>query len=175
MIMRSSLSVRVSWIVIALFSLLAAPACREIEETENPVSRPLTDLGATSDPALTNTSLVLSRVQFDDIPVPPGFFFRNQRNESFAYEDGEARVGRFVYWGRKPREEVVALYLEKMPKDPYNWSLASGGDGAEKPLIFKKPGQTCKIRLLKERHRPQGGLLLTISVEGSRPHDHEEP
>ncbi len=173
--MGFSLSFRLYRVVAAVLSLLVVSGCREIEETENPLSRPLTDLGATSDPSLSNTSLVLSRVQFDDIPVPPGFFFRNQRNESFGYEDGDARVGRFVYWGRKPREEVVALYLEKMPKDPYNWSLASGGDGADTPLIFKKPGQTCEIRLLKERHRPRGGLLLTISVEGSRLHDHEEP
>ncbi|MCA9321636.1 MAG: hypothetical protein KDB53_12925 [Planctomycetes bacterium] len=154
--------------ITGLFVLvILVAACREVEETDNPMSRSLSDLGATSDPSFRSTSIELSRIQFDDIPVPAGFFFRNQRNESFAYRDGNQRIGRFVYWGRGDEKDLIDEYLEKMPKDPYNWTLKSAPSDRNAPLIFEKPGQRCEIHLGRERHRPNGGLLITISVESS--------
>ena len=162
---KPSALLRTALPLLVLACLLGS--CRSVEETENPVSRSLTDMGATSDPANRNTSTELSRVQFDDIPVPRGFFFRNQRNESFSYTDGEVRVGRFVYWGVAREDEVIAHYLENMAKDPYNWSLKDRPGSADEPLIFEKPGQKCEIHLRRERHQSDGGLLITISVESS--------
>ncbi len=156
---------------IALFAatVVLGAGCRQVEESENPVSDALSGVGATVDPDRGSTSVELSRVQFDDIPELDGFFFRNQRNESFSYRlGGGRRVGRFVYWGKSSERDVISRYLELMRKDPYNWSLEtpspheSGGR-----LIFVKPGSRCEISLSRERPASKDGLLVTIWVEST--------
>ena len=167
---RSRCRARKSALAIgAMFALGLIAGCRHVEETENPISQSLTEIGATVPPENRSSSDELSRVQFDDIPVPPGFFFRNHRNESYSYVVGEARVGRFVYWGKSSEREVLAHYLEKMAKDPYNWSLETGNLEANRgPLMFEKPGQRCEIHLRRPpQHASGGGLLITISVEST--------
>lgn len=155
-------------VLLLLAVMMAAVGCRQVEETENPISSGLSEMGATTAPDRRSTSVELSRMQFDDVPVLDGFFLRNHRNETFSYSYGSRRVGRFVYWGREGREEeVIQRYLELMPKDPYNWSLSSPRQGAEWRLEFTKPGSRCEISLSRERLAAKEGLLVTIWVEST--------
>ena len=158
---------RLAIVTLAIVSSYWAAACRSVEETRNPVSGTLTGIGATSDPEKASTASELSRVQFDDVPAPEGFFLRNHRNESYSFTDGKSRVGRFVYWGKGRERDVIEHYLEMMPKDPYKWALVSSASDPDEPMIFEKPGQRCEIRLSHESHRGDGGLLITISVEST--------
>ena len=162
-------------IAILFVSLVFVTGCRQIEETDNPISGGLTEMGATSSPDRPSTSTELSRVQFDDVPVIDGFFLRNHRNETFSYRYGKGlRVGRFVYWGKADEETVIQRYLELMPKDPYNWSLSTpySGGGTDsgspqdwQPLQFAKPGSRCEIGVSREPNKE--GLLVTIWVEST--------
>ena len=158
------LTIMTRLVLLSALGMLAA--CRNIEETKNPVSDSLVGIGATAPPELTSTSEELRRVQFDDVPVPDGLFFRNHRNESFSYTWPGGRIGRFVYWGNVNRDRVIAQFLEMMPKDPYKWALSSGPSqgGA---MTFEKPGQKCEIRFTRARPSSQKGLLVTISVEST--------
>ena len=154
---------------LSLFVFMAAMtllgACRQVEENRNLLSDSLVEIGATAPVTQRNTSVELSRIQFDDIPVPPGFFFRNHRNESYSFVNGPWRCGRFVYWCKRSEEEVGAQYLELMPKDPYNWSLISAPEQPTSgPWIFEKNGERCVIETQRERRTPAGSVAVTLTV-----------
>ena len=147
-------------------ALLLASACRNVEESRNPVSSGLSEIGMTNSPEEDDTSGELSRVQFDDIPCPPGFSFRNHRNESYSFADGGFRKGRFVYWTTEPAKTARARYLEFMAKDPYNWSLVSapGGEEDEGPWVFEKNGERCEVTTGRLDKTPEGETLVTVTV-----------
>ncbi|MCB9833525.1 MAG: hypothetical protein H6807_13730 [Planctomycetes bacterium] len=150
-------------LVVGLFGL--ATACRNVEESHNPLSDSLANIGATAPADQNDSSGELSRVQFDDIPCPPGFSFRNHRNESFSFADGGVRLGRFVYWTRKPADEARTLYLEFMGKDPYNWALVSSPDGSRNgPWVFEKNGERCEVTTGRLDKTPEGETLVTVTV-----------
>ena len=151
--------------IVLVMLLVATSACRHVEETRNPVSNTLVGMGATAPVEVENTSEELSRVQFDDIPVPPGFHFRNHRNESYSFVDGDLRLGRFVYWGQTFDAPKRRQFLELMAKDPYNWNPSSTSLGSEDgPWIFEKNGERCVINSKKFFHDPRQGVVLTLSV-----------
>ncbi len=150
--------------------------CRHVEETRNPVSNTLVSMGATAPVETRNTSQELSRVQFDDIPVPPGFFFRNHRNESYSFVDGDLRLGRFVYWGSKFDAPSRREYLELLAKDPYNWSpLSSSTESENGPWIFEKNGERCVVSSRRFFHSARDGLVVTISVGKHLKYDDQDP
>lgn len=146
-------------------AVLAVCSCRSVEETHNPVSDSLVKIGATAPAETENTSQELSRIQFDDIPVPPGFFFRNHRNESYSFVDGDLRQGRFVYWGREFASLTRREYLELLVKDPYNWSPVSDFEKEEAgPWIFEKNGERCVVSTRRFFHDARNGHVVTIAV-----------
>ena len=160
---------------LALITLLVS-GCRHVEETRNPVSTTLADMGATAPVEVRNTSEELSRIQFDDIPVPPGFHFRNHRNESFSFVDGDMRLGRFVYWGREFTPPARQHFLELMTRDPYNWTpRSSSGDDQGGPWILEKNGERCVISSRKFFHDPKEGVILTVSVGKHLNYDDKNP
>ncbi len=147
--------------VICIFS----QGCRSVEETRNPLSDTLVGMGATAPVEVKNTSEELSRIQFDDIPVPPGFFFRNHRNESYSFVDGDLRLGRFVYWGRSFAAPSRRQYLELLAKDPYNWTPVSGfSENETGPWIFEKNGERCVVTSRRFFHDARNGNVITVSV-----------
>lgn len=152
--------------VVALgLATSVSTGCRNVEESHNPVSDGLSELGMTTSPDEPGTSGELSRLQFDDIPCPPGFSFRNHRNESYSFADGGVRLGRFVYWTKKPADEARTLYLEFMEKDPYNWTLVSRPDsGSNGPWIFEKNDERCEVATGRLEKTPGGETLVTVTV-----------
>ena len=143
--------------------------CRQVEETENPFSDTMTALGASS-ANRSSRSGELSRIQFDDIPVPQGFFLRNHRNESYSFKDDAIRIGRFVYWGRAEVNDVREYYVEEMPKKAYGWRLVEDPGGSDRltTMTFTKPGHRCEITMEPEHQRPGAGLLVKVWVENTR-------
>ncbi|MFT7616394.1 MAG: hypothetical protein ACI97A_000015 [Planctomycetota bacterium] len=157
-------------------ALLCVCSCRSVEETHNPVSHVLVKIGATAPAEVENTSQELSRIQFDDIPVPPGFFFRNHRNESYSFVDGDLRQGRFVYWGRSFASDTRREYLELLAKDPYNWSPVSVFENDEAgPWIFEKNGERCVVESRRFFHDARNGDVVTIAVGKHLKYDDENP
>lgn len=150
-----------------LIAVTAAGAgCVQVEESRNPVSSSLAEIGATAAPELGSSSAELSRLQFDDIPVPEGFFLRNHRNETFSYVFSGNRVGRFVYWGLGDPKTVRRHFQQNMGKEPYGWTLAESTSGsAEDRLTFEKPGHICTVSWAPTTPPKRGELLLTITVE----------
>ncbi len=152
-------------LLLAALVLSAAGACRNVEESHNPVSDGLSDIGMTVPADRNDTSGELSRVQFDDIPCPPGFSFRNHRNESFSFADGGVRLGRFVYWSKMSAQDARSRYLEFMAKDPYNWALVSSPDGDRNgPWVFEKNGERCEVTTGRLDKTPGGETLVTVTV-----------
>lgn len=149
-------------LVIGILALVLVTGCRQIEETQNPVSETLVDIGATSPPSERNTSTELQRIQFDDIPVPPGFFLRNHRNESYSFRQGDTRIGRFVYWGRGHRQELQAFFRENMSKSPYLWGNKDITN--QESLEFEKSDDHCRVLVEPDRLDTQNGMLITITV-----------
>lgn len=158
---------------LAIFGLLVAlSACRQMEETQNPVSQTMEELGTTSSYDLSSDSEELARIQFDDIPSLRELHFRNHRNESYSYSLGDFRRGRFVYWGQVEHPDILKRYLEIMPKDPYNWRLV--GEPASEiwnSLHFVKTGSKCEISFSRTRPDPKTGLVITITVESTQEHE----
>lgn len=158
-----------SWrgaIVFVGMALLAA--CVNVEETKNPVSDSLAGIGASVPADKRSRSVELSRHQFDDIPVPEGFFLRNHRNESFSYAFNGRRIGRFVYWGFGKRGELLQHFQSMMPKKPYDWTRAGAGVKAVSDrLVFEKPGERCVITLEPVPNNLRDEFLITISVEST--------
>ena len=109
-----------------------------------------------------NRSTELSRLQFDDVPVPEDFILRNRANESFVFEDGETRVGRLVYIGRGSERDVRAHYIEKLPLEQYGWKFVSGSpEPGQGPLVFAKKVHGCTVDFGME----SGRLVVSVSVD----------
>ena len=151
-----------------VIALMWATACVNVEETNNPVSDSLTGLGATVPAEARSRSAELSRIQFDDIPVPEGFFLRNHRNESFSYRFGEQRIGRFVYWGYGKSAELQRHFETMMPKQPFDWKRGeSSVRSGSRQMAFVKTGQRCTVTLTPDDQNGKDEFLITIFVEST--------
>ncbi|MEE9394220.1 MAG: hypothetical protein V3W41_17105 [Planctomycetota bacterium] len=151
-----------------LLVLVWTTACVNVEETNNPISDSLTGVGATTPPEARSRSEELSRIQFDDIPVPEGFFLRNHRNESFSYRFGDRRIGRFVYWGYGKRAELLRHFEAMMPKGPFGWKRGeSSVQAASDRMTFVKTGQRCTVTLTPDAQDGKDEFLITIFVEST--------
>jgi hypothetical protein len=144
-----------SWIVLA--AVVALGSCRTAEPTDGSPS----EMGGRST-GRPGRSEELARLQFDDIPVPDGFALRNRSNESYVFEAGQTRVGRLVYVGKSSQADVRAMYVERMPLEPYGWRFTSGSvDADDQALHFEKRGHRCVIGF----HNDHGQLVVTVTVE----------
>jgi hypothetical protein len=144
-------------------------SCAQVEEDENGLTESLAEIGVTASPKLKGRSGELSRIQFDDIPVPDGFFLRNHRNETFSFSAGDQRVGRFVYWGIGEEAELLRYFETQMVRAPYGWSRASrpASDGGRR-LHFEKPGHRCDVEIERVDTPPgRSEFLINIFVEST--------
>jgi hypothetical protein len=147
-------------------SMLMLGACRQIEESDNPVSSTLTAVGATPPPSQKGSSARLDRIQFDDIPVMRGLRLSNLRNESFSYESNGVRVGRFVYRGDVGLTRVRDHYVTTMPLEPYGWLQAPSREDRPDSLFFTKGRENCEVAVLAApRAARKKELTVTIVVE----------
>lgn len=158
------------WAWVLIFAAVGlVTSCAQVEEDENAVTESLAEIGVTASPELKGRSSELSRIQFDDIPVPDGFFLRNHRNETFSFSAGGQRVGRFVYWGIGDEAELLRHFETHMVRAPYGWSRATRpvSDGGRR-LAFEKPGHRCNIRIERDDERPgENEFLINIFVEST--------
>lgn len=149
-------------ITIVLAVLVSLGGCRQIEESDNPISNTLTAVGVTPPHTQKGSSKQLDKIQFDDIPVPRGLRLPTLRNESFSYTSEGFRVGRMVYKGVVNATDVREHYLTTMPLEPYGWSRAANKDDSPNSLFFSKGGERCEIVL---RAGAKAELIVTIVVE----------
>ncbi|MEZ6196360.1 MAG: hypothetical protein R3F20_11640 [Planctomycetota bacterium] len=153
---------------VLLATGLIAPACVQVEETRNPVSESFSEIGVTASPELKGRSAELSRLQFDDIPVPDGFFLRNHRNETYSFSLGGQRVGRFVYWGFGKEDEILRHFEQQMPRNPYGWSHGERpASESGRRLRYEKAGQRCEIEIEPVDRARNDEFLITVFVEST--------
>jgi len=151
---------------LVMASMLMLGACRQIEESDNPVSNTLTAVGATPPPSQKGSSVRLDRIQFDDIPAMRGLRLSTLRNESFSYESNGVRVGRFVYRGEVDFGRVRNHYLTTMPLEPYGWQQAPSRKDRPDSLFFTKGREICEVAVLAApRAARKKELTVTILVE----------
>lgn len=143
-----------SWLPLVAVALLAT-GCTQIE---NPGKV------APGSPTVRDTrSTQLQRTQFEDVPVPMGFEFVTRGNRSFSFDRGGVRVGRFSYWGRAPREEVVAFFRETLPLRAYRWEFLGEDRNADgTTLRFRKERQDCQIDISEDA----ASTRILVQVEG---------
>jgi hypothetical protein len=153
-------------ITLVMTATVFLGACRQIEESDNPVSNALTAVGATPPYTQKGSSVRLDRIQFDDIPVMRGLRLSTLRNESFSYDSNGVRLGRFVYRGEEDLRRVQDHYVTTMPLEPYGWTVAPRRDDRPDSLFFTKGREHCEIAVVAARRTAQKkGLTVTIVVE----------
>jgi hypothetical protein len=136
-----------------LFLLTAGVACEQIENPGKVVP---------GSPTVQETrSTELQRSQLDDVPVPRDLTLVTRANQSFSYVASGLRVGRFLYRGPVPVDQVVSFLRENMPLSAYGWTpTAESVDGPVARLSFQKGADRCALEVSRE----DGATTLLIMV-----------
>ena len=99
---------------------------------------------------------VMSKLRFDDIPVPAGF--KLDQDKSFIFQTEGTRVALLKYTGRAKLQDLVEFYKEQMGL--YNWELLNVVEYGRSILSFERGGQSCIITIDSKRM----SKIITISV-----------
>jgi hypothetical protein len=111
-------------------------------------------------------SVELQRNQLDDLPVPRDLTLVTRANQSFSYVASGVRVGRFLYRGPTPVDQVVGFLRENLPLSAYGWTpTAELIEGGTARLTYQKGPD----RLVASVSREEGATTLLVQVNYEPP------
>jgi hypothetical protein len=142
-----------------LFFLAAGAACEQLDNPGKVVP---------GSPTVQETrSSELQRSQLDDVPVPRDLTLVTRANQSFSYVGSGVRVGRFLYRGPVPVDQVVSFLRENMPLSAYGWTPTSESvDGPVARLSFQKGPDRCELDVSREDGATS--LLIMVNYEPAK-------
>ena len=108
---------------------------------------------------------VARNVQYDDIPVPLGFEYDD--NKSWAYlrfEEGPVamRSCEFVYWGDRPLTDLASWYLEQMRLE--GWAHDRTDEHGDISLHFSKNRESAEIYLERAVNDRREGYITKLTA-----------
>ncbi len=132
-------------VALALCAAAALPSCSSWNEAE--------DTG-------------VAAIQFQDMVVPEGFRLIDDAHQSHSRQEGDWRLGHFLYTGHPTIADAVAYVRQRMPQHNWQLELDDVKDAAQAKLRFARGRYVVDYAFLRQEGTTQ--MIVDYQTDYSR-------